>query len=175
MMSRQIDPKCLACSKLPVEIAKDLHGEAGDGCWAAQRCHIRRSHYRNRSDRNESRKLTRRLQPTSSAEPVMRLAVAVQSPASVILILYSEQPDNFKNDTPIHAIGAELRVGKEKLAEMETIVCVGMRGDKVTALLPKILETFTQQFAQRFNDGKSFQRFSIQVHRHIRDCPEVYQ
>jgi hypothetical protein len=148
-MARSINRKCLDCAALSADEAQQLHGKAGDGCWDAERCKKRRSHYRNRSDRNAKRVAQRR----------------------VLLIIYSEHPERFRDDTPIHAISAELWMGTQKQAEIEPIVCLGMRGDKVTALFPQILEAFTQQFAKTYNDGRPFYKFAAKIHRHIRDCP----
>jgi hypothetical protein len=44
-MARSINRKCLDCAALSAEEAQQLHGEAGDGCWDAERCKKRRSHY----------------------------------------------------------------------------------------------------------------------------------
>jgi len=51
-----------------------------------------------------------------------------------------EEPDRNRSDTRIHAIRAELWVGTQRQAEIEPILCLGMRGDQVTALFPQILE-----------------------------------
>lgn len=92
--------------------------------------------------------------------------------ASVILVIYSEQPHRFKSgETPVHAIGAELWVGTTLKEQMIPESCYGKRGDEVALLLPLILEEFSKQFAQTYNQGKRFQRFAAKVHRHIQDCP----
>ncbi len=51
--------------------------------------------------------------------------------------------------------------------EMEPILCLGWRGDQVVALLPKILEEFSQQFAALCHHGKPLLKFALRVHRHI--------
>ncbi len=90
-MARSLNRKCLECSKLSVEEARQLHGPQDNGCWDDSRCHKRRSHYRS----------------------------------------------------------------------------FGMRGDRVTALLPQILE----EFSSYVNNGKRFTSFAVVAHRHARDCP----
>ncbi|MGG6264334.1 hypothetical protein ACQ4M3_00350 [Leptolyngbya sp. AN03gr2] len=170
-MARSINRKCLACAALTADEAQQLHGAEGDGCWDAERCKKRRSHYRHRSDRNAKRVVQRRVQ--DSISEVARFSINVPVIATVVLIIYSEQPERFRDDTPIHAIAAELWTGTQKQAEIEPIVCLGMRGDKVTALFPQILEAFTQQFAKPYNDGRPFYKFAAKIHRHIRDCPIV--
>jgi hypothetical protein len=92
--------------------------------------------------------------------------------ASVILVIYSEQPNHFKSgETPVHAIGAELWVGSELKEQMVPELCYGKRGDEVALLPPLILEEFSKRFAQSHNQGRRFQRFAAKVHRHIQDCP----
>lgn len=92
--------------------------------------------------------------------------------ASVILVIYSEQPQSFRsNETPVHAIGAELWIGTELKEQMVPQMCYSKRGDEVAMLPPLILEEFSKRFAQHHNQGKRFQRFAAKVHRHIQDCP----
>lgn len=143
-MARSVNRKCLECAALSPEEAQRVHGEAGDGCWDAECCKKRRSHYRHRSDRNTKRVVQRRVQDSSDA--VVQFSIDVPVIATVVLVIYSEQPERFREDTPIHAIGAELWTGTQKQAEIEPITCLGMRGDKVTALFPQILEAFTSPF-----------------------------
>ena len=58
-----------------------------------------------RGDRNALRQITRR--QTSAAElEVIRFSVAVRPIASVVLVIYSDHPHDFQEDTPIHGIGA---------------------------------------------------------------------
>ncbi|MBE9010246.1 hypothetical protein IQ250_08515 [Pseudanabaenaceae cyanobacterium LEGE 13415] len=170
-MARSVNRKCLACAALTADEAQQLHGAEGDGCWDAERCKKRRSHYRHRSDRNAKRVVQRRVQ--DSTDDLIHFSINVPTIATVVLIIYSEQPEQFRDDTPIHAISSELWVGTQKQAEIEPIVCLGMRGDKVTALFPQILEAFTQQFAKTYNEGRPFYKFAAKIHRHICDCPIV--
>ncbi|MGG6270947.1 hypothetical protein ACQ4M3_42055 [Leptolyngbya sp. AN03gr2] len=170
-MARSVNRKCLTCAALSADEAQQLHGAEGDGCWDAERCKKRRSHYRHRSDRNAKRVVQRRVQ--DSTDNLIRFSIDVPAIATVVLIIYSEQPERFRDDTPIHAISSELWTGTQKQAEIEPIVCLGMRGDKVTALFPQILEAFTQHFAKTYNEGRPFYKFAAKIHRHIRDCPIV--
>ncbi|MEM1253488.1 MAG: hypothetical protein AAGI69_13720 [Cyanobacteria bacterium P01_H01_bin.21] len=55
-MARRINSKCVACAQMSVAKARQLHGKTGDDCWDENRCHRRRSHYRNRQGLNEKRR-----------------------------------------------------------------------------------------------------------------------
>jgi hypothetical protein len=166
-MGRLLNKKCLACSALDVNQAKQQYGTEGDNCWDDSRCHKRRSHYRHRGERNATRVLKRQLQQQVTQPQLVHLCVSTPPVSSAVLILYSEHPDNFKDGIPIHAIGAELWIENQRQAQIEPIHCFGMRGDKVTALLPQILEAFSEYVG----NGKRFTSFSVKVHRHVRDCP----
>ncbi|WP_227500119.1 hypothetical protein [Synechococcus sp. PCC 7335] len=58
-MPRRVDKKCVACAQLSASDARQLHGKGkeGDGCWNEKRCPRKRSHYRNRQQLNEKRRL----------------------------------------------------------------------------------------------------------------------
>lgn len=165
-MARPIDRQCLECAQLPVEQARQRP------CWTddRQRCHKRRSHYLKRGDRNIVRRVGyRSKQLLPEAQPV---ALALPPTASLILVIYSEQPDRFKSgETPVHAVGAELWVGTEVKEQMVPELCYGKRGDEVALLPPLILEAFSERFAQSYNQSKRFHRFAAKVHRHIHTCP----
>lgn len=163
-MARPVNCKCIECARLPIEEARQRP------CWTDERqlCHKRRSHYLRRGDRNTSR----RVQYRSSRLVQEDFALSTMPTASVILVIYSEQPHHFKSEeTPVHAIGAELWVGRELKEQMIPEFCYGKRGDEVALLLPLILEEFSKRFAGEYNQGKRFQRFAAKVHRHIQDCP----
>jgi hypothetical protein len=166
-MARSLNRKCLECSKLPFEEARGLHGPQGDGCWDDSRCHKRRSHYRNRGDRNATRSLKRQQKQQVTQPQVAQLSIPIPDITSAVLIVYSDRPDDFKEGVPIHAIGAELWTGDRRIAAIEPIHCFGMRGDRVTALLPQILE----EFSSYVGHGKCFTSFAVVAHRHARDCP----
>lgn len=165
-MARPVNRKCLECARLPIEEARQ------QPCWTDERelCHKRRSHYLKRGDRNMSRRVQYRSKQTAAEGESFSLPITPT--ASVILVIYSEQPQSFRsNETPVHAIGAELWVGTELKEQMVPQICYGKRGDEVALLLPLILEEFSKRFTHRYNQGKRFQRFAAKVHRHIRDCP----
>lgn len=167
-MARPINRQCLECARLPIEQARQRP------CWTdeRQRCHKRRSHYLKRGDRNVVRRVGYRSKQSSpQAEPV---ALALPPTASVILVIYSEQPHRFRSsETPVHAIGAELWVGSDVKEQMIPELCYGKRGDEVALLPPLILKEFSRRFAEAHNHGKPFVRFAAKVHRHICDCPAV--
>ena len=163
-MARPVNRKCIECARLPIEEARQ------HPCWTDERqlCHKRRSHYLKRGDRNTSR----RVQYRSSRLVQEDFALSTIPTASVILVIYSEQPHHFKSgETPVHAVGAELWVGREPKEQMIPEFCYGKRGDEVASLLPLILEEFSKRFAESYSRGKRFQRFAAKVHRHIQDCP----
>jgi hypothetical protein len=165
-MARPLNRKCLECARLPIEEARQ------QPCWTNDRelCHKRRSHYLKRGDRNIARRVQYRSKRSSPIDEGFSLPTVPS--ASVILVIYSEQPHRFKScETPIHAIGAELWVGTTLREQMIPELCCGKRGDEVALLLPLILEEFSKRFAQTYNQGKRFQRFAAKVHRHIQDCP----
>lgn len=166
-MARHIDRNCLECPKLSIEQARQIHGLLGDNCWDDARCHKRRSHYRNRGDRNAKRVITRQLQQQSTAPQIAQLSINTPDVKSAVLIIYSECPDNFRDGIPIHSLAAEVWVGNQPTVAIEPIHCFGMRGDKVTSLLPQILEAFSAHV----DNGKRFKSFAVVVHRHTQDCP----
>lgn len=165
-MARPINRKCLECAALPIEVARQR------SCWMDDRevCHKRRSHYLKRGDRNTIRRLGYRSKRIL-AQPET-FALALPDTASVILVVYSEQPERFKSgETPVHALGAELWVGAELREQMVPEVCYGKRADEVALLPPLILKEFSNRFADSYNQGKPFHRFAAKVHRHICTCP----
>lgn len=165
-MARPVNLKCLNCARLSIEEARQ------QPCWTDERelCHKRRSHYLKRGDRNASRRVQYRSSRSAESEETFSLSTAPT--ASVILIIYSEKPHNFRSaETPVHALGAELWVGSALKEQMVPELCYGKRGDEVALLPPLILEEFSKRFAQPYNQGKRFQRFAAKVHRHIQDCP----
>lgn len=165
-MARPVNRKCIECARLPIEEARQR------SCWADERqlCHKRRSHYLKRGDRNTARRVWYR--STCSKQKEESFSLPTMPTASVILVIYSEQPNQFKSsETPVHAIGAELWMGTELKQQMVPEPCYGKRGDEVALLPPLILEEFSKRFAEEYNQGKRFQRFAAKVHRHIQDCP----
>lgn len=163
-MARPVNRKCIECARLPIAEARQRQ------CWTdeRERCHKRRLHYLKRGDRNTSR----RVQYRSSRSIQEGFSLSTAPTASVVLVIYSEQPHHFKSgETPVHAIGAELWVGTEFKEQMIPEFCYGKQGDEVAILPPLILEEFSNRFAQLYNQGKRFQRFAAKVHRHIQDCP----
>ena len=165
-MARPVNRKCIECARLPIEEARQR------SCWTDERqlCHKRRSHYLRRCDRNTSRRV--RYRSTCSKPLEEGFSLSTTPSASVILVIYSEQPHQFKSsETPVHAIGAELWTSTELKQQMVPEFCYGKRGDEVALLLPLILEEFSKRFAEEYNQGKRFQRFAAKVHRHIQDCP----
>jgi hypothetical protein len=172
-MPRSTNPKCTECAKHSREWAKQTHGPDGDGCWTDEddRCDKRRSHYKHRAERNTKRRMQRRLNQRLN-QPADPFTVAPPTIASVFRIIYSEHPNDFKPGvTPIHAITAEVWINHQFLHRKDPIPCWGMRGDQVQALMVKILEEVSQQFAEEYNGGRAFTKFAASIHRHIQECP----
>ncbi len=167
-MARLIDRKCLTCAELSVENAITEHGQEGDGCWDISRCHKRRSHYRKRSDRNSKRQVAYKISKSNKAGTTEEIELSASQIASIVLVIYK---DEFTKESPIHAIGAELWIGTEEIAHMKPVSCLGMRGDQVTALMPQVLTSFSKDFSEQYNQGKSFSRFAAKIERHISQCP----
>lgn len=65
------------------------------------------------------RNTSRRVKYRSSRALQESFSLPTMPTTSVILVIYSEQPNHFKSsETPVHAIGAELWVGSELKEQM---------------------------------------------------------
>lgn len=153
-MAPRINQKCLRCSRLTREEAIAQHGEAGDGCWAGQNCDNRRSHYRHRLERNQARK-----SPVDDDGTVVLELPAIALPAA-FLYWYRE-----RKDAPLHAIGAELWSGNDRIARIEPVHCLGLTEAQVKTLLVRILDGFSQQC------GKKVERFRASHELLPEACP----
>lgn len=153
-MSRPDKLKCRLCSKLTATEAQNRHGSGGDGCWDTSVCHKRRTYYRNRDRYNKTRRLQRH---TAKNTP---LEVPIPAVPAAVLYLYRERVD-----APLHAIGAALWLGQEKVSMIEPKHCMGLTSRHVSAFLQEILQTFSRKA------NVPIAKFATQVELHPSTCP----
>ncbi|MEM7770737.1 MAG: hypothetical protein AAF327_09520 [Cyanobacteria bacterium P01_A01_bin.37] len=156
-MSRPIQKKCIHCSTLSAEKAKEQHGPSGDNCWNPSVCHRRRSHYRHREDINRTRRRVRRngTSPTRENESLQSeyrdITISITpdtEPSAAVLVLYRQT-----KHSPVHALAAEIWKGNQKIAGVAPIHCMGMRGNQVTQHIQTMLSTIKDEFGiTRFED-----------------------
>lgn len=161
-MSRSLSEKCRLCSKLSSAQAQQLHGAGGDGCWDAKRCHDRRSYYRHRGVKNYNRKQRRQQQLQQEFDPtqIVTLSIPVPATPAVIAHWYRET-----KTSPLHALGAELWVGNDRVAKIEPVHCLGLTELQIKTLLVRILDGFSQ------HSGIRIERFRSSVELNPLNCP----
>ncbi|MEL6385592.1 MAG: hypothetical protein AAFQ89_24645, partial [Cyanobacteria bacterium J06626_18] len=143
-MPRKIDPKCLDCAQLSVTEARELHGPEGDDCWQEQRCHRRRSHYRNRRDINAERRSLYRQGVEEKRAAIAPDTLTVTIPLKPVAYLYLYRQK--RQDAPLHAIAVSVWQGDERLLEVTPIHCAGLRNQQIQAYLMEILNTLRQKY-----------------------------
>ena len=112
----------------------------GDRCWEDQRCHNRRSYYRHRGVRNHHRKQKRRgEQGTAETGATAILDIPVPAVPAAVIHWYRET-----KDAPLHALGAELWMGNDRVAKIESVHCLGLTELQVKTVLLRILDGFSQ-------------------------------
>ena len=168
-MARPDQEKCRLCSKLSAQEAQQRHGPDGDGCWDAKHCYNRRSYYRHRGLRNHVRKQRRRSQQTESvaanseATDSTRVATLdVLAPAVPAAVVHWYR---VTKDAPLHAVGAELWMGNDRVAKVEPLHCLGLTESQVKTLLLRILDSFSQ------HSSIKVERFRFSVELHPQNCP----
>ncbi len=161
-MARPDSDKCRLCAKLTVQEAQQRHGPSGDGCWDAKYCHNRRSYYRHRGLRNHLRKQRRQQDlPQEAAKPIaVELHLPAPAAPAAIMHWYRET-----KDSPLHALGAELWMGNDRVAKIAPLHCLGLTEQQVKALLIRILGEFSQ------HSGLKIERFRSAVELHPLNCP----
>jgi hypothetical protein len=162
-MARPDSDKCRLCAKLSVQDAQQRHGPEGDGCWDAKYCHNRRSYYRHRGLRNHLRKQRRQTEspaPQQDKTSVVELHLPAPAVPAAVVHWYRET-----KDSPLHALGAELWMGNDRVAKISPVHCLGLTELQVKALLLRILEEFTQ------HSGLKIERFRSAVELHPLNCP----
>jgi hypothetical protein len=156
-MPKTASEKCRLCAKLSHENAITLHGPDGTNCWVGEPCHKRRSYYRNRDRYNGNRRTVYDLK--TGKQPVV-LAIAPPAVASAELHLYRARVD-----APLHAIGAELRLGELVVVKIEPVHAQGLSAAQVKGFLREILIAFSVQAAEDLG------KFDVQQERSPGLCP----
>ena len=157
-MPKSTREKCRLCAKLDLEGAIARHGPAGTGCWERDKCHKRRTYYRNRDRYNKDRRHKYAIE-TGRIVPVMSVPVP-QVPAAT-LHLYRERKDG-----PLHAIAAALWMGAKQMAIAEPVHCLGWTGAQVRQYCREILKAFSGQL-----EYEGLDRFETTVEHDPRQCP----
>lgn len=165
-MSRHISSKCLTCSHLTAEEARRLHGLDGDQCWDDLKCHKRRSHYRNRSERNLKRVISRQSKSESDLPEIIRLPTGFTQVAPFVT-LYVDDPHQGRKLTNVHAVGAELWIDEEPQVRIEPIHCFSLSVKEFNSLARQILKAFSDHYG---ND-KEFKVFTEAIYRDKLHCP----
>lgn len=117
---------------LTAEKAKELHGANGDNCWNASVCYSRRSHARHRDRRNQARNMRR-------VGTIEDISIDIEEFSEIYfatLIVYRPVGEN----TPVHAVGAEIWQGQKLHAKIQPIHCVGMVRTQILSYVKKMLE-----------------------------------
>jgi len=165
-MSRPSQEKCRLCSKLSSSEAQQKHSSTGDNCWDASRCHDRRSYYRHRGVKNYNRKQRRHvLQQTTLCESAVNHSVVtleILAPATPAAIAHWYRETK---TSPLHALGAELWMGNDRVARIAPVHCLGLTEMQIKTLLVRILDGFSQHC------GLKVERFRSSVELHPLNCP----
>ena len=100
-----------------------FHGTQGDGCWAGEPCHKRRTYYKKRDLYNRNR----RLKYHGARESATQLnSITIPTVPAVIVYFYRQ-----RKDEPLHALAVELWVGQQKKAACERVHTLGWRETNV--------------------------------------------
>ena len=71
----------------------------------------------------------------------MLTAPTIHSVPAAVLVLYRQG-----KEAPVHAIAAEVWRGNQKVAVVEAVHTMGMRGDKVTTYIKDLLQSLQAQY-----------------------------
>ena len=164
--------RCRLCSKLDASAAKLKHGADGTGCWDDQHCHNRRSYYRHRGVRNYNRRQQYRQQqsamaiapqlPDASRESPSVVTLEIPAPAAPAAVMFWYRETK---QSPLHALGAELWLGNDRVAKIEPVHCLGLSEMQIKTLMLRILDGFSQHC------GHKLERFRSSVELHPLNCP----
>jgi hypothetical protein len=127
--------KCLSCSSLSVEEAKEQN------CWAGQTCHSKRSYYRKQAEFNARRRQAYREQ--KRRVPPIKLVVPIETKPVAFLYLKKQ---SLRKDSPLVEIGASVWQDDRKIAEIEPVSCLGWNSYQVRTYVEKMLEQLKEQF-----------------------------
>ena len=145
-MPAKASDKCRQCSKLAVKSAIAqartqgfaLHGTEGDGCWAGEPCHKRRTYYKKRDLYNRNRRLKYHGEKESAAQ---LNSITIPTVPAVIVYFYRQ-----RKDEPLHALSVELWVGQQKKAVREPVHTLGWREANVREYITSAISDFSQQY-----------------------------
>ena len=154
MMARRVNKKCLYCAGLDIEMAREIHGDSGDGCWNPKICHRRRSHYRHRAENNAKRR-----QAGKSEEIPQLISVTVEQPIIAMVTLYKEE----RKDAPLHAVSASVWQGDRQLAVVEAVHCLGWT--------PKQVRSYLERVLVKLNESYGIDNFAQMLNKQPHECP----
>ena len=137
-MPTKASDKCRQCSKLSVESAITLHGTEGDGCWAGEPCHKRRTYYKKRDLYNRNRRLKYHGEKESAAQ---LNSITIPTVPAVIVYFYRG-----RKDEPLHALSVELWVGQQRKATREPVHTLGWKEANVREYIKGAIASFSQQY-----------------------------
>lgn len=157
-MPKATSEKCRLCAKLSAAEAISLHGDSGTGCWDGDKCHKRRTYYRNRDRYNRAKRQQYRV--ATGKEPVV---VSVQPPQVMFAVL---QLYRTRVDAPLHAVGAELWRGDTQVAVVEPVHTLGWKPAQVQVYLRDILKAFSTHVP-----GAALDKFETQQELSPSLCP----
>lgn len=161
-MSRPDSEKCRLCSKLTTSVAKQRHGIEGDRCWDDAHCHNRRSYYRHRGVRNYNRKQRRQQLSQETIDPTQLVTLSIPVPTAPAAVAHWYRE---RKTSPLHALGAELWIGNDRVAKIEPVHCLGLTEMQIKTLLMRILDGFSQHI------GIKIERFRSSVELNPLNCP----
>jgi hypothetical protein len=150
---RKIPDKCIRCALLESDVAQDIHGPNGDGCWNPKVCYARRSHAKHRDRRNATRNLKKKKTDLSA------IAVPIPNILYGVLVVYQPAGAN----TPVHAIAAEVWNEHGQYGFIEARHCAGMTPSKV--------EGHVQEILDELDSTCGIKKFESQVRRDVFECP----
>jgi hypothetical protein len=143
--SKTIDPKCIRCALLSGETAKSTHD-----CWVPGACPSKRHYIKNREGISQQRRKKR-----------IEVVHQVVMPQVVYgnLLIWRE----LRQDSPIHAIGADIWDGERRVAVVSPVHCAGWLPSQVHAYVQKTLNLLENEY--------DFQKFAGQIIEHPEQCP----
>ena len=137
-MPAKASDKCRQCSKLSVKGAIAHHGTEGDGCWAGEPCHKRRTYYKKRDLYNRNRRLKYHGEKESAAQ---LNSIDIPTVPAVIVYFYRQ-----RKDEPLHALSVELWVGQHKKAVREPVHTLGWKEANGREDIKSAIASFSQQY-----------------------------
>jgi hypothetical protein len=150
---RKIPEKCIRCALLEANVAQDIHGSNGDGCWNPKVCYARRSHAKHRDRRNAVRNLKKQ------KGDLLEIVVPIPDILYGVLVVYRPAGAN----TPVHAIAAEVWNAHGRYAFVAGRHCAGMTPSKV--------ENHVQEILDEMDNTCGIKKFESQERREVFECP----